>query len=349
MNRRGWVVLIGVAVWLICGAPGVRAAATNDATLGVTEEDDSFSNPFAGHDHTDRYYTQGLRFTYISRNDQLPASAKWVDDRLPAWGISVDTTNLGGVFGQNIYTPENIATNPPSARDRPYGGWLYAGLFLQRRGVTNAPAYPQEEDFEIDLGITGRPSLAEGVQENWHRWFFSKDLPKGWHDQLATEPGLLLKYQRLLRFSFSDATARYVDVIPHAGGEAGNIGIFANAGGTMRVGTDLPDDFGVEIIDSPAPLDGRCTPQTAAFSCYVFGEVDGRYVAHNLFLDGNTFQGGPSVTRIPWVADMDVGGTVRVLKHFEISYVRVIRTPEFKGQDGDDIFASITAKAIFRF
>jgi hypothetical protein len=205
------------------------------------------------------------------------------------------------------------------------------------------------EDFEVNLGITGRPSLAEAAQENFHRWFFPKDIPRGWHNQLKTEPGLLLKYQRLWRLSLNDQTARYLDLIPHVGGEAGNIMDFANLGGALRVGYNLPPDFGVQINDFPASSTVGMSRNTPPFSAYLFGDVDGRYVAHNLFLDGNTFQGGPSVTRIPWVADIEAGGAIRLWRHFEFSYTRIIRTPEFQGQQGIFYFGSLTAKLMFDY
>ena len=160
---------------------------------------------------------------------------------------------------------------------------------------------------------------------------------------------MLLKYQRLWRLSLNEETARYVDFIPHVGGDLGNVAIFGNCGATLRVGYNLPRDFGIPINDSPASAYGGRTSQTPPFGFHLFGGVDGRYVAHDLFLDGNSFRSSASVDRIPWVADLICGGAIQITSHVEISYERVTRTLEFRGQHGADIFGSITAKAEFQF
>ena len=77
--------------------------------------------------------------------------------------------------------------------------------------------------------------------------------------------------------------------------------------------------------------------------------MDGRAVGQNLFLDGNTLHNGPSVERIPWVADFSCGVALSLFRHIELSYTRVVRTHEFVGQKNADIFGSLTTKAMFRF
>jgi hypothetical protein len=252
--------------------------ATEDEKQGpifvVTEENDLFSNPFTA-DHTDRHYTQGLKLTYLGGDDEMPGWAGKVADALPTWGIDVSTRDFGYAFGQNIYTPENLLTSESITNDRPYGGWLYFGAILLRQGVTGNAQIPVMENFEVDLGMTGKASLAEAAQENFHRWFMPSDIPEGWHNQLANEPGLLLKYQRPWRLSVNEGTARYVDFIPHTGGEVGNVEIFGNLGATLRVGYNLPQDFGVQINDSPGSANGGMTPRSPPFGAHLFGSVDG--------------------------------------------------------------------------
>jgi hypothetical protein len=316
--------------------------------FALTEEDDLFSNPFTAA-HTDRHYTQGLKLTYLGGDDEMPRWAGKVANALPTVGIDVNARNFGYAFGQNMYTPQNLHTRELITNDRPYGGWLYFGAILQRRGVAGDSQIPVMENFEVDLGMTGKASLAEASQENFHRWFLPSDIPKGWHNQLANEPGLLLKYQRLWRLSVNEGTARYVDFIPHVGGDLGNVEIFPDCGATLRVGYNLPRDFGIQINDSPASANGGMTPHSAPFGFYLFGGVDGRYVAHNLFLDGNSFRSSASVERIPWVADLICGAAIQITQYIEVSYTRVTRTHEFVGQNNADIFGSLMAKAQFHF
>ena len=329
--------------------PGVQASDERQGPFfAMTEENDLFADFLTG-DRTDRHYTQGLKLTYRDGDDELPQWVVKASDALPPLGMNTRAQNIGYVFGQNIYTPQDIETNALIKTDRPYAGWLYGGVFLQRRGDIGDARIPVLESFEMDLGVTGPPSLARFAQENFHRWFDRGSIPRGWDNQLKTEPGLLLKYQRLWRLSINEQWSHYVDLIPHVGAEVGNIMIFGDLGATVRVGVNLPDDFGIQIIDSPVSLTGGATPHSPPFSLYAFGSVDGRAVGHNLFLDGNTFRGGPSVERDPWVADLDAGVALGLSRHFELSYTYVLRTHEFVGQEKSDVFGSLTAKAMFAF
>jgi hypothetical protein len=310
----------------------------------VTEENDLFTDQ-----HTDRHYTQGLKLTYLGGDNDVPPWVLKLSEDIPRLGLNITSQNLGYVFGQNIYTPEDILASAPIKNDRPYAGWLYGGAYLQRRGEAGNTGIPIEESFEVDIGVTGKASLAGTFQTAFHREFDRNEIPNGWHNQIPGEPGLLLKYQRFWRLSPSAETARYIDFIPHVGGEVGNIMVFQNLGGTLRVGVNLPDDFGVQIIDSPASSSGGITSRSQAFSFYAFAGADGRYVEHNIFLDGASFQAGPSVQRIPWVADLSCGAAMRLFRHVELSYTRVARTTEFVGQHKYDLFGSIEAKAMFLF
>lgn len=329
----------------------LASVRSNDNRQGpffaVTEENDLFGTPLGS--NTDRHYTQGLKFTWLGGDDDLPRWAKQVSDDIPQMGLHATAQNLGYVFGQNMYTPQNLHTSALITNDRPYAGWLYGGVYLQRREGVDDSSVPVQESFEVDFGTTGPAALGGTIQTWFHREYVPNDVPSGWHNQLAGEPGLLLKYERFWRLSVNEQSSRYIDFIPHVGGDLGNIMIFQNLGGTVRVGKNLPDDFGPQIIDSPASLGGGITPTSPPFSFYLFGGADGRAVEHNIFLDGNSFRGGPSVERIPWVADLSAGAALRLFRHLEMSYTRVIRTHEFVGQHNGDVFGSIEAKAMFRY
>jgi hypothetical protein len=215
---------------------------TNDDRQGpffaATEENDLFGTPFGS--NTDRHYTQGLKFTWLGRDDDLPRWARQVSDDLPQLGLHAAAQNLGYVFGQNMYTPQNLHTNALITDDRPYAGWLYGGVYLQRRGNVDDSRVPTEENFEVDFGTTGPASLAGTIQTWSHREYVPGDVPHGWHNQLAGEPGLLLKYERFWRLSVNDQTARYVDFIPHVGADLGNIMIFQNLGGHCESAKTCP-------------------------------------------------------------------------------------------------------------
>jgi hypothetical protein len=143
-----------------------------------------------------------------------------------------------------------------------------------------------------------------------------------------------------------------LDIVPHAGVSLGNVQTFANVGATMRVGFNLPSDFGIEVIAGGAatnsPLDDR-DPRVGARprgSLFVFGGIDGRAVARDIFLDGNTWVDSPSVDKESLVGDSYWGVGV-VLRKWQITYTYVVRSKEFKAQREVNQFGSVTISRAF--
>jgi hypothetical protein len=64
-------------------------------------------------------------------------------------------------------------------------------------------------------------------------------------------------------------------------------------------------------------------------------------VLRDIFLDGNTFKDSHSVSKEPFVGDLIVGASL-ILNRFKISYVQVSRSKEFKKQDSESSFGSIS-------
>jgi hypothetical protein len=259
--------------------------------------------------------------------------------------MNLEAPRLGLTLGQNIYTPKNMFTSAMVMTDRPYAGWLYVGAFLQRRGLT-ARGTPVLDNFELNLGIIGPDSLAEETQTWWHAlggWI----LPLGWHNQLKSEPGLVLKYDRQWKFSFNQPEAAWgLEFIPHAGLSLGNVQMFGAAGGIVRAGYHIPDDFGVPTIDSLATQAGGRTTSTHRFGAYLFGGVDGRAVAHNAFLDGNLWRHSLSVAKEPLVGEFKAG-SVLAFKYCDVALTLVERTREFKMQTRNDRFGSLSINVKF--
>ena len=91
---------------------------------------------------TDRYYTHGLKLSWIS-----PYKIASRSDSLSRSAISVS-------FGQNIYTPYDIEREDLLEDDRPYAGISYFTFAMhQKRAQTM-------DTFEFLLGIVGPSSLA---------------------------------------------------------------------------------------------------------------------------------------------------------------------------------------------
>jgi hypothetical protein len=236
-------------------------------------------------------------------------------------------------IGQNMYTPEDIEIPNPPLDDRPYAGWLYGSIGLV------VETGPRLDQLELTLGVIGPASLAEQTQKFIHEITNSPE-PRGWDTQLKNEPGVVLTYRRSWRrFVETTALGNTFDITPHAGGALGNVFTNANAGLTLRLGRRLPHDYGPPRIQPSLPGSGFFMPQ-GRFGWYVFAGMEGRAVARNIFLDGNTFRHSRSVDREPLVGDLQFG-LVLTWHNVRLGYTHVMRTREFETQDESDNFGAV--------
>lgn len=335
---------------LLRALPAAAEFGDQQAIFAVTDEDDAYAYPWT--QHTDRHYTHGIKFSYMDGFEPA-TNAPGIFEMALGWGTRPEASSVGGVFGQNMYTPQDILNPAPIPTDRPYAGWLYAGPVYQREARVKANLFVMDS-FEADLGTVGPNSLAGTTQKTFHRLFFPNDVPQGWPNQIKNEPGVVLKYQRSWRYSPAPFLARFVDVLPRAGFDLGNVFTFATAGVTGRLGLNLPPDFGEATIDSSGSVNSGLTRDAPMVSVYIFGGLDGRAVAQNITLDGSWFQSDPAVRGQTWVADVSFGFAFEIhpaphWPQFEFSYTHIQRTHEFYGQNRDDVFGSATIKIYWRF
>ena len=338
MRRRTRGLLFALA--LIAGRPPGADAQWLDLqgpVRTIIEENDLLVK-------TDRHYTQGTKVSSLYADDTLPGWLASLAKHIPRIGMGdgQGPNKHGYELGQSIFTPADLKTKQILKTDRPYAGWLYTGMILQRRGMLEE--WPVLESFQIDVGIIGPHSLAEDAQIGVHE-FRGFDIPRGWRHQLHDEPGLALKYQRSWLFSPSSEGPRWVDLIPQAGLSLGNVETSFRVGTLFRLGVNLPHDFGISTISSLATTEGGWSEgqSTGRYGFYVFGAAESWTVLYTVFLDGNTFRRSPSVEKRPFVAEVKYGA-VLVLNRFELALTYVFRTPQFVGQTRDDAYGSIMLK-----
>jgi hypothetical protein len=132
-----------------------------------------------------------------------------------------------------------------------------------------------------------------------------------------------------------------MDITPHLGGAVGNVYTYANAGVTFRIGKDLQQDYGPPRVGPSVPGSGYFVPRDTV-GWYLFAGLEGRAVARNIFLDGNTFAASRSVSKRPFVADLQAGLAVTI-DRLRLSYTQVWRTREFYGQPTGESFGALTA------
>jgi lipid A 3-O-deacylase len=320
------------------GAGESTVRARSAPVFTVYFENDVFSG-------TDQHYTNGLKLSWLSADLVDWGQSGWRQtfvEALPFVNRRDGQKNIGLAFGQNIYTPREITLIRPDPVDRPYAGWSYLELDF----VSKTPAV--SDTVAIQFGIIGPHSLSEDSQRLVHKTMGSP-LPRGWDYQLRDEMGVNFVYERRWRL-YARALLQHVgiDLVPHAGASIGNVQTYANAGGTLRLGLNLPSDFGVQLA-RPGSVGGTpaddLDPRVALdrnFSVFIFGAFDGRAVARDIFLDGNTFRASRSVNKEPFVADLSNGAGL-IAGRWQLTYTQVWRTREFKSQRGKyNNFGSVT-------
>ncbi len=308
-----------------------------------------FENDLLG--NTDKHYTAGTKLSWVSSDysdwKQRDGMASRVGDRLPLVNEPGTQKNFGIAIGQNIYTPKQKKLVQPDPEDRPYAGWSYLEF-----------SFLSKSEFRLDtlsfqLGAIGPHSYAKQVQREVHR-IIESEQALGWDYQLKDEVGVNAVAERKWRlYAGSVADVLGVDLVPHLGLSLGNVQTYANAGATARLGFNLPSDFGVQLIRpggaGSTPIDDR-DPRVSlrkSFSLFVFGAADGRAVARDIFLDGNTFRDSPSVNKEDFVADLSYGAGV-IAGRWQVTFTQAMRTREFKKQiERANHFGSVTVSVVF--
>ena len=324
------------------GPNGIAPSANKHWTFAVQWENDIFAN-------TDCDYTNGAKLSWISQDlteyrdaGTVPEFIYKASDWLPL--IHADAVQRNVVFniGQNMYTPADISTKNPDPKDRPYCGWLYAGV-----GFHNKTDH-WLDIMELNVGVIGSWSLAEQTQ-TWVHHVKGVQVPEGWSHQIGNEPVVNLVWLRTIRFwRAGDAYGPAADAFVHVGDSLGTLYTYANTGFTVRTVWNLPKDFGTSPIriagdtSDPASSDDPRIRKDSRWGFHIFGDVDGRAVLRDGTLDGDLFRDSISVDKRPFVMDASFGASV-TMGGWKISYAQVARSKEFKTQaDNWHVFGSLT-------
>ncbi|HUO10369.1 MAG TPA: lipid A deacylase LpxR family protein [Phycisphaerae bacterium] len=311
------------------------------------ENDGGWAKPIS---QTDKHYTSGVG---ASASFQAP----FIDQLLsgiPSINNEFDPAKsdyaMGLVGNLQIFTPADLSQSAPIPNDRPYAGWLYAGIFAQR--ANRFATVPVWESLEFDLGLVGPSSLAENAQSMIHTYYhFTK--PEGWNNQINDEPDFDFKYNRRWRFELAKShhyTPGF-QILPDVGLTAGSIYDEVHAGATFRLGWNIPDDFGPGHLTLPEDFTNvvPCGCGNwfddffSAQSFYLFARPFGELVARDTTLQGDTWSSRDPVTVTPEPAlfGVEYGLSHRFLKHFEFTYMWTSISPEFHRQHNWDTFASV--------
>ncbi|MBY0406850.1 MAG: lipid A deacylase LpxR family protein [Rickettsiales bacterium] len=302
-----------------------RTGEDKSGIFSVVYENDVFAG-------TDQNYSNGVRFAWLSSED-VPDEAEW----LAAHVLPIEESGkkrISLAAGQSMFTPRDLTRRDLIRDDRPYAGWLYVS------GGMVSDTGSELDNIVLTLGVVGPASLAEQTQKFVHTTV-TGEYPQGWNNQLKNEPGAVLTYEHKWR-SIAEFSpfGLGVDFTPHVGVNLGNVFTDAAMGGTVRIGYDLPGDYGPPRIRPSLPGSDFFIP-TRELGGYVFAGVEGRAVGRNIFLDGNTFRDSHSVDKKLLVGGLQAGVAV-TYGQTRLSYTHVLLTKEFKTQKEDSQFGALT-------
>jgi len=341
-------LIAGLTAALLCSNALAADSSSEPWTLNLYVENDLFSE-------TDQNYTSGIKASWVSPN----VTSHLDDPNLPEWVGHITPhlplfdppnpndepiqRNVVLSLGQQIYTPEDLNRVTVDPNDRPYAAWLYGGLAYHSR------TRRQMNTLELNLGIVGPWAFGQEAQDFIHdlRGF---DKFKGWDNQLKNELGIQIVYEHKNRFLKGQLSPLFqYDTILHAGGSLGNVATYLNAGAEVRLGWNLPQDFGTSALrsggDNSAPGLGDGRYQRGSrdnnLGVHAFVSVDGRWVLQDIFLDGNTFRSSHSVDKKAWVGETAVG-VAALYKGWKLSFARIHRSKEFTLQEDGHSFGSLS-------
>lgn len=301
-----------------------------DGFLTIAFENDSIGRG------TDQHYTNGVRLTYFDLNADFPGIAHKIAKSVPTFSIN-EQSSIYYSLGHNLYTPDDIESRAQDPDDRPWAGFLYGSAGMATLTDNHI------DELEAMIGLVGPLAMGEELQKFIHNHVTDSPSPKGWSNQLENEPGLLLSWQRRWpRAAVYKSDFFQVSATPHIGATIGNIYTYGNAGITFRI-----SEAGSKWEDTPMrvrpalPGTGYFEPQDDGLGWYIFGGIEGRAVARNLFLDGNTFEDSHSVDKFPFTGDANLGLAL-TYGRTRLSYTLVHRAKEFEGQDRADLFGALS-------
>lgn len=333
----GLVVLIGALSWpMPAAAQAVLPAEDHGSIVTVRVENDVTGA-------TDENYSSGIALGWTGPTGAVPGVIANAGHALLGAGrqrVSID-------LSQQIYTPSDTQLNPPDPHDRPYAATLLlTGQLIQDTLFARTR-------LGLQAGVLGPDAGGEIVQNNFHT-LIGDAKNQGWDSQLDNRPVLNFFADRTWRLPLLtlaplpalNAAPVGVDLLPDVTGFVGTEQIYAQAGGTLRIGQGLTDDFGAGRI-LPGTDGGDAYLPDAGFAWYLFGGADGRAVAYNTLLEGNSFADGPSVDEKPLVGEF-VLGLAMIWHGLRLTFSQTWQTHEFTGQPGGLFdFGSVALSARF--
>jgi lipid A 3-O-deacylase len=304
--RRALATTI-VAMAVPIGA-AIAQSTPSPRTISLRTDNDAFDFWMLPWNRPDDEYTSGVHITYDG-GDAPWWSRSFLAGESACNVQSHSCRSTRAELGQDIYTRDaTLSDSRVIEQSRPSAGWLYLSQSAQSLRDSRAG------ELTVTLGVTGPPSLAQFTQRLAHSAAPTFNRPTDWSRQIAFEPGVIVRYEERWRASASAGPLGF-DIVPRAAASIGNVLTAAETGFRLRTGWHLRHPW---------------LPETNGVSLALLGGISGQAVAHNLFLDGNTFQSGPRVGHETFVGSGEAGVELRY-RALSLSYRAVSDSRAYAG------------------
>lgn len=299
MSIKGKIGVLIVAV--ILGFTQLSAQNTVNPTSHILEVEwanDIFLD-------TDQYFTNGLELRYYnSFFRKLPSSYILLPDR------KGDVNYHSLTLTQHFFTPITASIDV-TPNDRPFASYLLLG---HRKISLNSEKQIRKQS-ELQIGILGRYSGGESIQNGIHEILPASEPVLGWDNQLHANPALnyLMKFEHGLFNTKSFELMSVADI---------RLGIpYTDVGGglKMRVGhlNNYFSDIGIS--------------NEKGWQLYFFAEAGAKYVAYNATLEGGLFYDNTYVMNdIDRFVSQSQLGVVFTMKNFSVEIGQQFISREFK-------------------
>jgi hypothetical protein len=311
--------LAALAATLAVPVMAARAQPAPDAASIWTLQDENAS--ISAGTPTDRFYVNGLRLGWTSPTGQVPDFLAGVARSL--WGSGQQRIAID--LMQQIYTPADTASAIPNPHDRPYAGVLLGNISLL------SDTEDSRSVLALSLGLVGPGSGAENLQNGFHS-LIGQTKANGWRGQISNTPAINLLHERTWRLPLGTVGGFETDALPSLTIAIGDLRDYVQTGITFRFGQGLAADFGVPRVRPGLSGSDAYTP-TRPFAWYVFAGADGQAVGYDLLLQSTPFRGGPHVSPVWDIGELQ-GGFAVMAYGMRLTFAYVAQTQEFKGHTG---------------
>lgn len=254
-----------------------------------------WENDFLNFLTSDRYYTNGVRISYTSKEYDY-----FNEDNAMSWAknVSIISYNKHHItrfhlsINQEIYTPESHGPGI-GINDHPYGGFLYLNAGIYNRTVNT------QEHIGIKTGVVGSLSFAGQLQTALHSGLGQLTFSEWEVSQLKNEFIFNPYYQITGRKYIFKTKPFSMDFLGTFDTALGNADTHFGAYGTIRLGHNLDNDFGMPKMN----LEQDFAPVNSdKFSVYIFAAGGAKVTLHNIFVEGNSPESnlGYTITPLRW-------------------------------------------------